>query len=329
MIIHLTGTDTFRSAQRLRELREAFITRHDPQGFNTVTLDGETATPEELHGALTATGFFAAKRFVALDRYSPSGPITPEKMIELVKPAAEKTSDVILVVRELSTEKKSTRAAAKKKTTTPRKKMIETPLLPNEKLETFPALNETQATAWVNKMARDINGSFAPPAVQRLVAICDRDTWRMAAEIAKLVAHAGGASVTVADVEALVKSEASSDIFALTDALGQRQNARVLELLHRELESGTNEFSLIATLAGHIRNLYHVKQAQAQNLTPSAMAQELTLHPFVVQKSLAQATRFTAEELRGLHHRLLEIDQDLKTFPLDVETLLDLISVKR
>lgn len=330
MIIHLTGTDTYRSAQRLRELREAFVAKHDPKGFNTVTLDAETATPEQLHGALTATGFFAAKRFVALDRYSPAGLISPERLAELTKPAAEKNSEVILVVRDLAVVKKTTRPAAKKKTAVAtKKKNIDTPQLLNEKLETFPALNEAQAATWVAKMAKDIGGSFAPPAVQRLVAVCDRDTWRMAAEIEKLVAHAGGAIVTVADVEALVKSEASSDIFALTDALGQRQNARVLELLHRELESGTNEFSLIATLAGHIRNLYRVKQAQAQGIAPAAMATELALHPFVVQKSLAQSARFTAVELRDLHHRLLEIDQDLKTSPLDAETLLDLISVQR
>ncbi len=330
MIIHLTGPDTYRSSQRLRELRQAFITKHDPQSLNTVMLDGDTMTPETVRNVVTSTGFFSTKRFVAIDRYSPDGPVSSEQLVELTKIAAEKESDVIIVVRDLMTARRKTRSTTKiKGTTAAKKKSVDSPALLKEKLENFPVLQESQMLDWILQIVKSHQATIAPAAASRLVVMCNRDTWRLASEIEKLVAHAGGAIISVTDVEQLVKSEASSDIFALTDALGHRQNARVLELLHRELASGTNEFSLIATLASHIRNLYHVKAAQGRGLAPVAIAAELDLHPFVVQKATAQATKFSDAELRDLHHRLLLIDHDLKTSPLDAETLFDMMAIRR
>lgn len=333
MIIHLTGSDTYRSAQRLAELRQAFIAKHDKSGLSTVTLDGATATVEELRTALTATGFFGTKRFVALDRYLGDGLITPEALTELLTVVASKSHPVVAVIRDLMPDQaagpvRRTKTAAKKKSTT--KKVTAGMLIwPDEKRETFPLMTESEASAWVVATAKTDGGVIVPAAAQRLVMLCERDSWRIASELAKLVAFAGGRPIIIDDVVAMVQSEYAGDIFALTDAIGQRQTARALDLLHGELAAGTNEFALIATLAGHVRNLYAVKRSQEDGTSPAAMAGALDLHPFVVQKALAQAPRFQADELRDLHHRLLEIDDRLKTSRLDAETMLDLLVTRR
>jgi len=329
MIIHLTGSDTYRSAKRLAELRAAFIVKHDPRGLNVVGVDGETATSAEMRTAVTATGMFASKRFVSLDRYQPDGSLLLDGLVGILGLVAEKNNEVIVVVRDLIDDAarpvKRSRATAKK----PSKKTAGGSfVLPDERREVFSRLTPAQTVTWISTEAKSRGGSFEPAAAQRLVALCNGDSWRIATELDKLVSFAGAKSVTVAEVETMVMSENSSDIFALTDALGQRQSARALELLHRELSAGTNEFSLIATLAGHIRTLYHVQQAQQRGSAPSALASELGLHPFVVQKALAQTSRFTTDELRDLHHRLVTIDHDLKTSPLDAETLLDVMLIQ-
>mgnify|MGYP001573852180 FL=1 len=331
MTIHLTGADTYRSARRLAELRSAFVAKHDPRGFNTVTLDGATTSLEELRTAVTTTGFFAAKRFVALDRYAPDGPLKPDRLSSLLEPVAAKDSDVVVVIRDLlaEPERSAKRPAAGSRAKTTGRTAPGQLVLPKEKRETFAQLTAAQAVAWLGREAQAQAGLLDPAAAQRLVALCNRDSWRMATELEKLLAYAAGRVVTVADVDAMVKSEYASDIFALTDALGQRQTARALELLHRELSAGSNEFALIATLASHVRNLWQVQRTKERGLSPAAIAAELNLHPYVVQKALAQTSHFRPAELRDLHHRLLEIDHDLKTSPLDAETLLDLILIER
>lgn len=327
MIIHLTGTDTYRSAQRLAELRQAFIARHDPQGFNVVTLDASTATLGDVHAALSATGFFARKRFVAIDNYTGQGEVVGAALTTALKSAAPPSSDLIVIVRDVLGGASTGAGRTTRKTGKGVKRLAAVVELPTAKREEFPALDAAAAATWVEKQIRHNGGQIERTAVQRLVALTNGDSWRLAAEAEKLAMYAGGQTISVADVETMVSGEYRSDIFALTDALGQGQTARALSYLHRELGSGTNPFALIATLAGHVRNLWQVQRAQGRGLTPVAIASTFALHPFVVQKALSQTSRFSPGQLEQLHHRLVGIDHDLKSSPLDAETLLDLLIV--
>lgn len=320
MIIHLTGSDTYRSAQRLAELRAAFVAKHDPTGMNTVTVDGSETTVTEIHNALGASGFFAKKRFVAIDRYVPSSKLKPAELAEALEHVSDLKHDVIVVVRELTAEKPTTKSSGGKRS-------VGKLTFAQAKLETFPMLTPVQAATWIQKFIADRGGKIVPAAAQRFVALCNGESWRMATEAEKLSLFAGGQPITVADVETMVIGEERQDLFALTDAIGTKQTARALALIHRELEAGTNAFALLATLAGHLRNLWQVKRAVEQGQNPATIASSLALHPYVVQKSIAQGRLFTAEELQNLHHRLLTIDHTLKTSPLDAETLFDLVVV--
>lgn len=330
MIIHLTGADTYRSAKRLAELRAAFVAKHDPRNLNVVMIDGETAKVADIKNAVTATGMFATKRFVVVDRYLPDGPTKPEELGEILTPLAGKDHDVIVIVRDTIVDGEPATRRPRTTTKKPSKKTATGSfVIPGEKREVFSQLTPTQTAAWIGAEIQAHQAVFEPAAVQRLVALGNNDSWRIATELEKLIAFGGEKPVTVADVESMVISENSSDIFALTDALGQRNAARALALLQREFSAGTNEFSLIATLAGHLRTLYNVKLAQQRGSNPATMASELAIHPFVLQKAASQTARFSTDELRDLHHRLVTIDHDLKTSPLDAETLLDMLMMQR
>lgn len=327
MIIHLTGGDTYRSAKRLAELRAAFIAKHDRQGLNTVSLDGSTVDPAAVRAAITSTGFFSKRRFVSIDRYAPDGATSPAQLLELLSPFAAKDHELIIVVRDLLSEAPARAAkrlakGRKPKTTAGRKSLQ----LPDAKREVFSEMDESEAMQWLQQLTRQVNGTIDPDAARRLIVLTNNDSWRMATELDKLLTYAAGRAVSVADVEAMVVSEYTSDIFALTDALGHRQTNNALALLHRELAAGTNSFALLATLANHVRNLWLIKRAQQRG--QPAIATALGLHPYVVQKASAQTLFFEEQQLQRLHHRLLDIDHDLKTSRLDAETLLDLLLIR-
>ena len=103
MIIHLTGPDTFRSHRRLQQLRQAWREKFDIHGFNTVTVDGQTATIDELRTAVQTTGLFSAQRFVAVDDYVASGAAcSPADLIAAVERVAN-SKDTVVVIREIPT----------------------------------------------------------------------------------------------------------------------------------------------------------------------------------------------------------------------------------
>lgn len=323
MIIHLTGVDTYRSRARLHQLRDVFVAKHDVNGLNTVVLDGLTATKDELRAALTSGGLFAAKTFVALNGYESSGAVCSPADVSEALALVTDTKDVIAVVREV------TKPVSEKKTFRGKKiAQLEAPLkVPGAKLEVFSLQSVTESKIWAGREAKRLGGEISPAVAELLVAATDNDPWRLAMELEKLLTHAGNQPISEEDVRQLVISPVSSDIFALTDAIGGRQRRQALKLLQRELAAGVHPLGLITMIARHFRTLSLVRQAVADGLPRAQMATKFGFHPFVVGKALEQSKKFTAEDLRRWHHQLLKTDFYLKSTPLDAESMLDLIVI--
>lgn len=322
MVILLTGPDTFRSRRRLHQLRDAFRTKHDPSGLNIVALDGLTATAEEVRSAVQSTGFFSTKRFVVVDGWQAAAACSAKALSDVLVPLVESKDIIIVVLEDV--------APAAKRTTKKRGKGTKTVTkddgldIPGAKIEPFPRLDASELARWAMRETKELGATLSPALANQLVAVCENDSWRVAQEVAKLALFAGVRPISVEDLDALTAKAEVSDIFSLTDAIGQRQHGRALALLHRELEAGTHPLTLVAVLANHLLTLYRVKTA-----APGPdLAQRLGLHPYVAQKASAQAKAFTPDELRALYHDLVEIDLALKSTPLDAESLLDVFMTR-
>lgn len=324
MVILLTGSDLYRSHQRLHQLRQAFINKFDPQGFNTVTLSGGNLTLPDLRTAVTTGGLFTSRRFVAIDDYTTSADLAAEDVRAILAPlvADEK---VIAVVRLTAAPKRSGRPSRAKKPAAAKAGLT----VPKAKVEEFSRLGEAQLVTWITAEAKQRGGAIARLAAERLALFCQGDTWRVSSELDKLLAYAGKDTISLEAVQSMVSSPFESNIFALTDAVGQRNNAQAVALLHRELQAGTHPLILVATLASHIRNLLIIQTAGAGQSSSAVIAKKTKLHPYVVQKSIAQAQRFSADELKTWHHRLAEMDIKLKSTPLEAEALFDLLILAR
>ena len=320
MIIHLTGPDTYRSRRRLHQLRQAFQQKHDPQGLNIVLLDGQSATVDDIRSALSATGLFATKRFVSIDRFVPSAKVKLEDFLTALQPAAKSDDSIAVVREEPAPVKDSPYRRAKSKASVTAK-------IPGAKVEDFPLLQGPALSRWITSEAKERGGSIIPAAAERLAALCSNDSWRIATELDKLLSYVGSRPVAVADVEEMVMSPYRSDIFGLTDAIGNGQTAKALDLLHREFSAGTHPLAVITIIANHLWNLLRV-QAGANELTLDQLAKKLSLHPFVVKKALAQSSRLAPERLRAWHHQLVNIDYQLKSSRADAATLLDLLLIR-
>lgn len=58
------------------------------------------------------------------------------------------------------------------------------------------------------------------------------------------------------------------------------------------------------------------------------MARALGVHPFVAEKTTGQAARFTMESLESIYHRLLGIDERVKTSQITLDLALDTLVVE-
>lgn len=172
---------------------------------------------------------------------------------------------------------------------------------------------EWQIPNWIRQRAKEKGGKISSQAVALLAALVGNDLRQLDQELEKLHLYADGEQVTTEHVQALVSRARQTSIFDLVDCVGRRQTDQALKLLHRLLDDGEAPLYLLAMLARQIRILIQVSELREQGLSQKDMASRLKLHPYVVEKGLAQASNFRMDQLEAAHQRLLYTDWSIKT----------------
>ena len=115
-----------------------------------------------------------------------------------------------------------------------------------------------------------------------------------------------------------------SDIFAMVDAIGQRNGKKALELLHTLLEEMAfgGVFSMVVR---QFRLILQAREIMNAGGAESEVARTLGLQPFVARKIVSQAQNFEMAALEMIYHHLQKVDMDVKTSRMDGEVALDLL----
>ncbi|MFA6272084.1 MAG: DNA polymerase III subunit delta [Patescibacteria group bacterium] len=321
MIILVHGEDAFRSLKRLKQLKEAFIEKYNSSGFNVVQLEGAETTLEKFRSVSFTGGLLDSKRLIVIKNLiSGGGAELIDGMLEVLK-EKKFPEDNVLIVWEGVVEEKG---KAKIKGGAKAKKLLLTQLK-KEREETFPLLTNIQLSSWIQNEVKDRGGRIERSAVEELVAKVGTDLWQMDSEVEKLVNYVGGQIITGKQVEEFVKSKYDENIFHLTDALGQKNKEQALRLVRDQLALGTEPLQLLSKFIWQFRNLILVNEMLGANKTQKEIADTLKLHPFVVQKTVPQAKKFSREQLGLIYQKLVDIDFDLKNSQVKPELLFDLM----
>lgn len=125
----------------------------------------------------------------------------------------------------------------------------------------------------------------------------------------RATAFAAGASIGREQAEAVVASTREVNVFDLTDAIGQSDHVRALEILARMFSTGEKDMGqgmrLLGMLLWQTRRLCTVKFA-------SNPADALNMKPYAVRKLQEQAAGFDERRLRAAYAGLARLDSDLK-----------------
>lgn len=315
MIIFLYGPDTFRSKEKLRMFKEKFIREVDKSGLNLVEVEAEKMAINDLNKAMATQSFLAKKRMVVVRDIFKQRKALQVELLELLKVGKfrDGKDDNILIFWDEEPDKRS--ALFK--------------YLDGSKFkEEFFLLKNNELTSWVIKRVEKKGGKISKRNAEVLASKSDGNLWALSGEIDKLLAISRGREISEADLEesSLVKIE--DNIFNLTDAIGNKNSKLALKLLHDNLQAGANEIYLLAMIVRQFRILIQVRAALDEGQGDyRSMASELGLHPFVVQKAIAQASKYSIEQLKRIYKKLLEIDIKIKRGE-DGVTLLEMFVVE-
>lgn len=332
MIIFLYGEDTYRSRQKLNELKNKFFRDIDPGGSSFVMIDGETVNMEKVNEAVSTPSLFTRKRMIVIERiFSNKARTVREQMLEFLKAkdkikAKAVEENIIIFWEDISDEGQKTDKLFKF-------------LLKQKYVQSFNPLSNTEATNWAKREIIARGGKITGASAMHLTSLIGNDLWQLSNEINKLINYKEGAGqkllktkseteININDIETQVKGKVDENIFALTDAISNKNKALAMKLFDSELEAGVADTYLMHMIIRQFRILMQVRQGLDSGLTQRKIATKLKLHPFVMQKSLSQVQKFSLPNLKNIFLDLIKLDRDIKSGEIEAKTGLSLLIAK-
>lgn len=347
MFILLTGKDEFSASEELARIRAS-----EDFGYNQDTFAGEDADLAVIRNTCGTMPFLSEKRLVMVEGLPkprkgkgegtgdeegadddeagesepPAAPargkrgkkgattgLSPQAFVkglaEYIPALPETTVLVVLVPDDLKADHPLMQAARR-----------------GGKVHIFAKPQGAKLEDWVIRRARTQKRRISPEAAHMLVESLGDDLRMLASEIDKLGTYVGAdGEIRAEDVQALTPVARQSKVFDLTDALARRDTSTALALLHELLANGESPLGIVALTAFQTRSLMQVKLLSDRGMPIHQIASVAGLAPFVVEKSLRLARRFTVAQLEAAHRTLLEIDTSLKRSRMTPELALDLL----
>jgi DNA polymerase-3 subunit delta len=316
----LNGDDDFASSEFVRSL-EASLGDPAMASMNISRLDGRSTSLDEVIRASRSAPFLAPKRLVLvthpLDKVKSQA--QREKFIGMLD-AVPPTTLLVLVETRLLTEERERRQG--------KIHWLEEWAMSGGRrvdLRTFSLPRGEAMLAWIQARAKTLGGQFSRSAAERLASLVGDEPRLADQEIQKLLTYVDFARpVEAEDVDALTPDSRQGDIFAMVDALANRNGKLAQEVYHRLLKE-QDALSIFAMIVRQFRLLLQAREVIDQGGREVDVARALRVIPFVAGKLVPQARRFGLPALERIYHKLLDIDEATKTGQMDGDLAIDVL----
>ncbi len=316
MIIFIFGKETYLSLEKLAAMRSKFLEKFDPSGMNLAEFDAQKSSVKigDVAQAIQSAPFLGEKRMVIIKGLLSHASTKPDAKPWLEQLEKTPDSTIAIVVDDVSVKKGEKHSMIKA-------------LGDREDVHVYPceSLEGMALERFAVAHAKKVGLVIGAAELRRVVAMVGGNLWQLTGELEKLTAYGAGKAVTGEAISLLVRGNGDDQMFALMDALSGGNVRQALALLREQRQFGTADGQLFAMLARQVRLMLAARSMIESDpgATKQALASALGLHPFVAQKSLAQARRFSLSELEELHDRLFELDRGAKSGGVDFTVAVD------
>jgi len=190
-------------------------------------------------------------------------------------------------------------------------------------LHEFTALRDREVVGWVVKEARTRKLAISPDAASALAESAGPEMARLAGALEQLALYVGDrASITIADVEALIPETRQRSVFELTKAIGEGDVGRALRILTNMFRNREPALRVQFMLARQLRQIWRAKELLAEDASREEIASAIGVPPFFLDDFLVPARRMSRQALARGFERLYQADKALKSSRIDGEILL-------
>jgi DNA polymerase-3 subunit delta len=330
-MIHIFhGEDEFGKSEAIAALRQGVSADPSLIDLNLTLLDGRTVTATEIIHHCDVPPFLGEYRLVILSDLLARLAGSKTKEGEATGSSEEMMAWLLAY---LPTTPETTHLVLNEAKTLPaRHPILALAVGHKQRMEirafAAPGLKGGELARWVENRARQKGARLEPGVANDLATFIGPNLRLIDTELEKLSLHAGGGAISQADVRLLVPYAQQASIFDMVDALGHRQTQQAFRLLSQMHNQGAHYLYLLTMIVRQYRILLQVKELADQGMGQDAIARQIGLHSFPTGKAMAQAQRYTPQQLARIYDRLLDTDVAIKTGKMDGLLALNLLVVE-
>jgi len=181
---------------------------------------------------------------------------------------------------------------------------------------------------WIQDHVKIFEGQITTQAAVALANQVGDDTRLASQEITKLLTYVNySRPVDIDDVEHLTPLTAKIGDFELVSSIRDRDPRKAQALMHRSLQE-TDPLWILQSIAYQVRVLIIAREILDDRLTINDIPKSLKIGPYPAKLALESAPRFSMKFLETIFHRLLEIDEAIKTGQIEPDLALDLLVIE-
>ncbi len=298
MLIFIYGKETYLVFERYLRLKEAFTEKNPSAHLSEFDLSEQFDSKNIVESLESGGGLFAEKKLVVFKDVFMLSVSNQKILIEALK-NSNASKDDSLVVLIVEVHSKSLKGGLLKY------------LKKHAKQEEQKTLKLPQLRNWIRKRLEEQSKKAAidEHALERLIQLTGGNLWQIKNEIDKLSNYKKDESINEDDIDLLCRGKTNAKIFDLIDAIGQNDKAQALKLKFQLISQGENEFFVFTMIVSQIRNLIKIDECMKMGtFDQERIAKQLSMHPFVVKKSIGQLRNFSKKRLKSIYR--LAADQD-------------------
>jgi DNA polymerase-3 subunit delta len=177
---------------------------------------------------------------------------------------------------------------------------------------------------WIVERARELGGEISPRAAAKLAGQVGADLWTLDRELDKLLTYVNfERAIDMEDVQLLAIEEYQEPVFALVDAVGNRDRKAAVFHFHKLL-ADQDVLGVLGMIVRQFRILLLAKEGLEKLGNIGAVVEKFNLY-WKSAEITRQAKGFSLPELVQIYHRLLEVEEAFKTGEMEADLGIDLL----
>ncbi len=157
--------------------------------------------------------------------------------------------------------------------------------------------------------AQRLGFALEPAAARLLVERMGANPLRLQRELERLALWAGeNGSVSATDLEAMIADTSEAAVWALSDALLERDSAKALRIGERLISQGENVTGLIYGLASRLRSACVAAAQLEEGVAPKQVESSLKMHPYAAKQLVGRLQGVGVEDLRDATIALADLE---------------------